>query len=449
MSLKGFSPTTAVAIVVANMVGTGIFTSLGFQLLDIRSPFVLTLLWLVGGITALCGALSYAELASRLPRSGGEYNFLARTYHPLAGFISGWISVTIGFAAPTALAAMTFAAYLGATFDGISQTASAVVLVVALTLLHCVSRGTSGGMQSLMTVLKLLLIVGFCVLVGLFAKAPQSISLLPQAGDASLVFSGAFAVSLIYVNYAYTGWNAATYIAGEVDNPHKVLPWVLGLGTLLVMALYLLLNWIFLYGAPMDVMAGKIEIGFVVAEAAFGTAEANIMGAVLSLMLISTVSAMTLAGPRVLQVIGEDFTAFRFLKHTRAGVPVRAIVFQSGLAIAFIITGSFESILVFAGFVLGINTLFAVLGVFVLRYRRIGEDSPYRTFGYPITPLVYLAVTLWTLVYILATRPQEGLVGLLLIAAGGLVYFLARRSAGDNPVVVLEEPAKPGGVEKQ
>ncbi|MFT7384653.1 MAG: APA family basic amino acid/polyamine antiporter, partial [Urechidicola sp.] len=144
MTVKGFSAATAMSIVVANMVGTGIFTSLGFQLLDIRSPFVITMLWLVGGLTALCGALSYAELAARLPRSGGEYNFLTRTYHPLAGFISGWISVTIGFAAPTALAAMTFAAYLSATVEGLSQTAWAVGLVLSLTLMHSLSRAASG-----------------------------------------------------------------------------------------------------------------------------------------------------------------------------------------------------------------------------------------------------------------------------------------------------------------
>ena len=424
MIQQRFSPATALAIVVANMVGTGIFTSLGFQLLDIRSPFVITMLWFVGGITAVCGALSYAELAARLPRSVGEYNFLARTYHPLAGFISGWISVTIGFAAPTALAAITFAAYLAATFEGIPRTACAVFLVAVLAAIHCLSRATSGGMQRYMTMLKVGMILLFCALIAFFAAEPQPITLLPQAGDGQLLFSGAFAVALIYVNYAYTGWNAATYITGEIEAPQQNLPRVLIGGTLIVMALYLLLNFFFLYGAPMDAMEGKIEIGFVVAEYAFGPQAASIMGFVLSLMLISTVSAMTLAGPRVLQVIGEDFGAFRFLAGFRNGVPVKAILFQSALTILFILTGSFESILVFSGFVLGINTLFAVLGVFVLRYRQIGEAGGYRTFGYPLTPLIYLSVTLWTLVYILMNRPQEGLIGLGLILAGTLIYFL-------------------------
>jgi len=427
MNIKGFSPATAMAIVVANMVGTGIFTSLGFQLLDIHSVFAISMLWLVGGVTALCGALSYAELAARLPRSGGEYNFLARTYHPLAGFISGWISVTIGFAAPTALAAITFAAYLSATIEGIPRTGFAVGLVVVLTIIHCLSRATSGGLQSGMTVLKVVLILLFCTLVGLFAGDPQPISLMPQSGDGKLLFSGAFAISLIYVNYAYTGWNAATYIAGEMDHPQRNLPFVLIGGTLIVMVLYLLLNISFLYGAPMEAMMGRIEIGFVVAGHAFGEQAAEAMGVVLSLMLISTVSAMILAGPRVLQVIGEDFSAFRFLAGVRNGVPVKAIIFQSTLTILFIVTGSFESILIFSGFVLGINTLFAVLGVYVLRYRKIGEDSRYRTFGYPFTPAIYLSITLWTLIYILINRPQEAWVGLGLILVGCAVYYATTR----------------------
>jgi APA family basic amino acid/polyamine antiporter len=278
------------------------------------------------------------------------------------------------------------------------------------------------------------LIVLFCALIGLFAGDPQTITLLPQTGDGALVFSGAFAVSLIYVNYAYTGWNAATYLAGEIDEPQKNLPRVLIGGTLIVMVLYLLLNYFFLLGAPMEAMVGKIEIGFVVAEHAFGAEQASIMGFVLSLMLISTVSAMTMAGPRVLQVIGEDFHAFRLLAGMRNGVPFRAIWFQSLLSVAFILSGSFESILVFSGFVLGINTLFAVLGVFVLRYRKIGEESSYRTFGYPLTPVIYLSITLWTLAYILVNRPLEGLVGLGLLGVGTCVYFISQRfTAPEQP----------------
>ena len=426
-SVKKFSLWTAIAVVVANMVGTGIFTSLGFQLLDIHSPFVLMMLWVVGGVTALCGALTYAELSARLPRSGGEYNFLSQIWHPGAGFVSGWVSATIGFAAPIALAAMTFGAYLSAVFPEVDQTLSASLLVVALTILHCISRAASGGTQSIMTALKVLLILVFCFMVAIFSEQPQTFSLAPQIGDQTLVLSSAFAVSLIYVNYGYTGWNAATYITNEIEDPQKNLPIILISGTLIVMVLYLLLNYFFLFGAPIEALEGKIEIGVIVAEQALGEVGGSVMGGLLSLMLISTVSAMVLAGPRVLQVIGEDFKIFSFLSSVRQGVPIVAILFQSAIALGFILSSTFESVLVFAGFVMGLNTVFTVAGVFVLRFRKIGEEGIYRTWGYPVTPLIYLGLTIWTLTYILINRPEEGLNGLALIGTGLVVYYLSSR----------------------
>ena len=426
-SVKKFSLWTAIAVVVANMVGTGIFTSLGFQLLDIHSPFVLMMLWVVGGVTALCGALTYAELSARLPRSGGEYNFLSQIWHPGAGFVSGWVSATIGFAAPIALAAMTFGAYLSAVFPEVDQTLSASLLVVALTILHCISRAASGGTQSIMTALKVLLILVFCFMVAIFSEKPQTFSLAPQIGDQTLVLSSAFAVSLIYVNYGYTGWNAATYITNEIEDPQKNLPIILISGTLIVMVLYLLLNYFFLFGAPIEALEGKIEIGVIVAEQALGEVGGSVMGGLLSLMLISTVSAMVLAGPRVLQVIGEDFKIFSFLSTVRQGVPIVAILFQSAIALGFILSSTFESVLVFAGFVMGLNTVFTVAGVFVLRFRKIGEEGIYRTWGYPVTPLIYLGLTIWTLTYILINRPEEGLNGLALIGTGLVVYYLSSR----------------------
>ena len=427
MSKHKFSVTTAIAIVVANMIGTGVFTSLGFQLLDIQSTFVLMMLWLVGGVTALCGALTYAELGSSLPRSGGEYNFLSQIYHPAAGFNSGWISATVGFAAPTALAAMTFGAYLEASVDGISSTLLACTLVVALTFVHGFSRAASGGVQTVLTVLKVLLILVFVTLVVLFVSSPQEVRLLPGEGDGVLLTSSAFAVSLIYVNYAFTGWNAATYIINEVDSPRKNIPLILFVGTTLVLVLYLLLNYIFLYAAPMSDMAGKIEIGVIVAGHAFGETGGSMMGMVLATLLISTVSAMVIAGPRVLQVIGEDFRLFRFLSATNDnGIPMVAIFTQSALTLIFIVTSTFESVLVFSGFVMGINTFFAVAGVFVLR-RRGTPPGAYKTFGYPVTPLIFLVLMAWTLTYILINRPEEGFAGLAIILSGAVLYWISAR----------------------
>ncbi|MBT4161472.1 MAG: amino acid permease [Gammaproteobacteria bacterium] len=427
MSSQKYSVRTAIAIVVANMIGTGVFTSLGFQLMDIQSTFVLLMLWLVGGVTALCGALTYAELGSSLPRSGGEYNFLSEIYHPAAGFVSGWISATVGFAAPTALAAMTFGAYLEASVEGISATLMASVLVVALTFTHVFSHAASGGVQTIFTLLKVVLVLLFVVTVGWSVQEPQVVRLLPDRDDGILLTSSAFAVSLIYVNYAFTGWNAATYIINEVDEPQRNMPVILFTGTVVVIILYLMLNYIFLYAAPMSAMAGKIEIGVIVAQHAFGETGAMVMGFILATLLVSTVSAMVIAGPRVLQVIGEDFRLFSVLSQTnRDGIPMVAIFVQSGVTLFFILTSTFESVLVFSGFVMGINTFFAVAGVFILRRRQTSAGT-YKTWGYPVTPLVFLGLMAWTLTYILLNRPEEGWAGLAVIAVGAAVYFVTER----------------------
>ena len=432
--MHSFSKTTGISVVVANMVGTGVFTSLGFQLLNIQSPFVLMMLWLVGGLTALCGALTYAELGANLPRSGGEYNFLTRLYHPCAGFISGWVSATVGFAAPVALAAITFGAYLSAVFPEISRTWAAGSLVLILTLAHCLSRSASSSVQQVFTALKILLILLFCAIVFIWGDSPQALNFAPQAGDQKLLFSGAFAVALIYVNYAYTGWNAATYLTGEMENPQRNLPLILIIGTALVMMIYLLLNFTFLSAAPIASLEGKLEIGVIVADSALGGGAGKVMGAVLALLLVSTVSAMTMAGPRVLQMIGEDFKVFsKLAKCNDQGIPVLAILFQGMLAIFFIVSATFESVLIFSSFVLGINTVFSVLGVFVLRYKKLNITGAYKTFAYPIAPLIYLGVTLWTLVYVLLARPQEGLMGLGIIVAGAVIYYLsADKTAQDS-----------------
>jgi len=426
---------TVTAVVIANMVGTGVFTSLGFQLLEIRSGFVLLMLWAIGGIAAVCGAMTYAELGAALPRSGGEYNFLAKIFHPAAGFVSGWVSATIGFAVPTALAAITFAAYATSILpDGSSELLKKILasaLVIALTLVHSSTRRNSGRLQLIFTILKVGVIVGFCLAALTIVEVSQPVRFLPTAGDEVLLTSGVFAVSLIYVSYAYSGWNAATYLSSELENPQRTLPRILLTGTVVVMLLYLALNFTFLRVAPIDAMAGEIEVGYIAARAAFGDLGGKFAGLLLALLLISTVSAMTLAGPRVLQVIGEDFHALRFLSRTNAdGIPSTAIFVQSSLAVIFILTSRFDSILVFAGFTLALNSFATVLGIFVLRWRQPDLARPYRTFAYPLTPLVYLALTGWTLTFILVNRPLEGLYGLAVISAGLAFYFL---TAAKNP----------------
>ena len=423
-----FRYTTVTAVVIANMIGTGVFTSLGFQLLDIQSGFAILLLWVLGGIIALCGSMTYAELGAALPRSGGEYNFLSKIYHPCAGFISGWVSATIGFAAPIALTAITFSAYLMSLFPELDtpwvRQFIACGLVLSLAITHSSNRKNSGRLQVVFTIIKVAIIILFCLSALMLSSDTQPISFQPSSDDIDLILNGSFAVSLIYVSYAYTGWNAATYLSSELEDPQKNLPKILISGTLIVMVLYVLLNYVFLAVTPIENMQGKLEIGYIAAQSAFGDIGAKFTGLALALLLISTVSAMTLAGPRVLQVIGEDFTILKFLsKTTEDKIPTTAIYTQSLIAMIFIITSSFESILIFAGFTLALNSFATVLGVFVLRIKQPNLVRPYKTFAFPIPPLIYLSLTAWTLYFVIVNRPLEGLFSLAIIISGGLVYL--------------------------
>jgi len=330
--------------VVANMIGTGVFTSLGFQLVEFKSTFPLLLLWVVGGAAAFCGAVSYAELGAAIPRSGGEYAFLSRVYHPAAGFVSGWVSATIGFAAPTALAAITFGEYLAQVFPSLPPSGSAATLVVLLAGVHATTYRNSSLFQRSFTAAKVVLIAAFCLAAFTLTPDPQPVSLLPVQGDWDLVFGSAFAVSLIYVSYAYTGWNAATYLTAEISRPQRTLPKVLAGGTLLVAVLYTALNYAFLRAAPVDAMEGRVEVGYVAASHVFGAAAGRAAGLVLALLLVSTASAMVMAGPRVLQAIGEDYPFFRHLSRTnRPRSPAAALGAQATLALFFVATAPFDT----------------------------------------------------------------------------------------------------------
>ena len=429
---KFYTPRTAAAVIIANMVGTGVFTSLGFQVADIQSVFALMMLWIIGGIAALCGAATYAELGAALPRSGGEYNFLGRIYHPVAGFISGWVSTVIGFAAPIAAVSLAFGKYttaaLPGTYSPAIQKALACGLVILVTYIHGKNRNASGKFQFGFTAMKVGLILAFCLAAFIFTQNPQPISPLPISADWNIMTSGAFGVALIYVSYAYTGWNAATYISGELENPQKDLPKILMFGTGLVMLLYVLLNYVFLYAAPMNELEGQVEIGYIASSHIFGETGGRIAGGMLSILLISTVSAMTLAGPRALQAIGEDFKALKFLgKVNQAGIPRNAIYFQSTIALIYILTSSFKTIVVFAGAMLAFNSFLAILGVFILRYREPDLPRPYKTWGYPFVPLIYLLITAFMLGFVIIYEPHKAIFGLCVILFGIVFYATSKR----------------------
>lgn len=422
------SATTAVTLAVADMIGIGVFTSLGFQVAALPSAFSVITLWIVGGIAALCGALCYAELAAMFPRSGGEYNFLSRSFHPAVGFLAGWISATVGFAAPIALAAMAFGSY----FKGVMPDAPPLMLGLGVvwlaSIVHLCGVRQGSAFQNISTMIKLGLIVAL-ILAGLIFGTPQDISFAPSAQDLSLIGSAPFAIGLVFVLYSYSGWNAATYISGEIQDPQKNVPRSLIVSLVIVVALYVALNAVFLYMTPMSLMAGQIDVALVAGKHMFGEGGGRLVGALICIGLISAISAMTWIGPRVTMTMGEDLPLLRvFSRKTANGVPATAIVTQLVIVNILLLTQSFEAVLEYVQFSLTFCSFLTVLGVIVLRITRPDLPRPYRTWGYPVTPFIFLAITLFTMYYLLAERPLESLAGLLTMLAGLLIYFLSQRT---------------------
>jgi APA family basic amino acid/polyamine antiporter len=443
LDIPSVTATTAVSLAVADMIGIGVFTSLGFQVASLPSGFSIIVLWVVGGIAALCGALCYAELATMFPRSGGEYNFLSRSFHPAIGFLAGWISATVGFAAPIALAAMAFGKYFSGVFPEIATLSFgspeaplvinvALILAFALvwgcSIVHLIGIKQGSRFQNISTFIKLGLIVGL-IMAGLVIGRPQpDISFLPTAQDFSLIGSAPFAIGLVFVLYSYSGWNAATYIAGEVHDPQTTLPRSLIVSLLIVVGLYVALNAVFLYTTPMSLMAGQLDVALVAGKHIFGEQGGRLVGALICVGLISAISAMTWIGPRVTMAMGEDLPLLGiFSRKTVNGVPAVAILTQLAVVNVLLLTQSFEAVLEYVQFSLTFCSFLAVLGVVVLRITRPDLPRPYRTWGYPLTPLVFLGITLFTMYYLLTERPAESLAGLATMSAGLLVYFLSQR----------------------
>jgi APA family basic amino acid/polyamine antiporter len=415
---------TCTALAMANMIGTGVFTSLGFQVQAIPSPFLILVVWVLGGVVAFCGALSYAELAAALPRSGGEYNFLSEIYHPAMGFMGGFISIAVGFSAPLGLSAMASGRSFAAARPGLSAGWVSVSAVLLLAAVHSLTVRASGNIQVVITSLKVGLILAF---IGIGFGLGESWTFAPHEGDFGLIVSGPFAVSLMFVLYAYSGWNAAAYIIGEVREPHRTVPYALMLATVMVMILYVALNAVFLASGPMSEFAGKLAVGEIAARNLLGEKCGRIMAGLIGGGLISAISAMTWAGPRVAQTVGQDFSALRIFARTSAGgVPRVAIGVQTILVLVMLATSTFEAVLVYAQFSILACSFLTVLGVIVLRWRRPSLPRPFRCFGYPLTPIVFLALNLFAMVYTALYRPEQAFAGLATLLLGIGLYFVAR-----------------------
>ena len=418
---------TASAFVISSMIGTGVFTSLGYQLVDINTAFPILLLWLIGGIISLFGAFSYSELASAFPRSGGEYSILSKVYHPAVGFIGGFVSSTIGFSAPAVLAAIALGKYTVAIFPQLNSTIIASVIILLFNLIHSQTLKYGRLIQDWTTIGKIVLII-FFIISGLLIDSPQNISFLPISNDGSLIMSSSFAVSLVWVSYAYTGWNSTVYIAGEVKNPQKNIHYSLLFSTAFVTVLYILLNFIFLFSTPISEMRGMIEVGFIAGVNIFGDQGGRIVSGGIALLLLSTISSYVFIGPRITQVIGEDFKYLRFFsKVNNSGIPINGFIFQLSISLIFILTSTFEQVLLYAGITFIIINTITVIGVLVLRFYQPALNRPYKSWGYPWTQIIFTISNLWILYFTFKNQPFESLIGIGIILISLIFYFSGHR----------------------
>ena len=434
----------AAALVVSNMIGTGVFTALSFQIIGFspngasllsNSVFPLIMLWVVGGVLALCGALCYAELATALPRSGGEYNFLSRIYHPGVGFCAGLTSITIGFAAPIAISAQAFGQYVCQAFPILSRMMPnngehimTFLLVAGATAAHLRSLRFTGVFQAAATTMTVLLLIAF-VIFGFSTAKPQPIIFRPHVTDWSLLCSGSFLTSLFWVMYSYSGWNAASYIVEEVRNPAKALPRALILGTGFVILLYVAVNAVFLYSTPLAAMANpKLIVAHIAGRHIFGATGARITSTLICVGLVANVSGMMWVGSRVTEAIGATYPKLGlFGRTTQTRVPYVALLYQFGVIFVLLFFKP-NDIVNYVSSVLWFWSLLAVVGVIVLRFREPKLARPYRTFGYPVTPVIFGTVTVFCLIENCGYYPTQTLIGAATVLLGIPIYLWASRN---------------------
>ena len=436
---------SATAVVVANMIGTGIFTTSGFILEQVDNSYALLACWLVGGMFALSGALCYGELGAMFPRAGGEYVFLRESFGKATAFLSGWISLIVGFSAPIAASAIAFATYffrilpvplnLNFTLRVFGEpaivltpvTVLAVIIIVVFALLHHHSLRLGSSVQNGLALLTVAVIMVF-ILGGIFF-GQCTLDNLSKPVHADTFFSSAFAVSLVFVSFSYSGWNAAAYMGGEIKNPGRAIPRALIMGCGLVAVLYFLLNGAFLAARPAEDLKGVLDVAASAGQALFGPAFSLYLNGAIAFSILSAVSSMTMTGPRVYYAMAADGSFFQlFSRISRRRTPSAAILLQAAIAIAMTLTASFATLLIYIGFTLAASTMLAVAGMMLLRKKTPDAPRPYRTFGYPVTPLFFILGNLWIISFAVSSKPGASLAGLLTIGTGFAVYAAYKRA---------------------
>jgi APA family basic amino acid/polyamine antiporter len=437
-------------IVVANIIAAGIFTTTGYLMDFLGNPVLMLVLWLVGGVVALCGAMAFGELGAAFPEAGGEYTFISKLFHPMLGFLSGWLSLIVGFSAPIAASAIGFSNYFIWAFPsfqswflfdhimspGIFSRLLAVLVIVIFSLLHARGVVLGARIQNGLTILKVSLVVGLIIAGFAFGQGDFGhLKAFPKSGQGfSFNFTELKSVglSLMFIMFAYSGWNSATYIGSEIKNPSKVIPRSLIISTALVTLLYLLLNLFFVYAIPPAKMAGEPEIGGVAVGLAFGDFAGTVISLLISFALFSSLSAFIILGPRVYFSMARDGYFFKWVSvvHPRFKVPQNALLLQSAIAIVLVLSGTFEQIIAYMGFSLGIFPIIAVLGVFKLRMK---GESKLKLPGYPVVHIFFILINLAILVLAYFERPWESTIAILTALSGIPLFYWFKMKKGKLP----------------
>lgn len=414
---------TAAALVISNMIGTGVFTSLGYQISDLKNTTSILLLWSIGGLLALIGAFIYSELASKFKQSGGDYIYLSRTFHPVFGYLSSWISLFVGFSAPISLAALAMGKYLNVFgFDLGKEFAIAMILIVAV--FQSFSLNLSSKFQNIFTILKVVFIVVLIVLGFYFAPAVEPNAVVFDSTWKNELLLPAFATSLVYVTFAYTGWNSASYIVEEIEQPKQNLPKALFIGVIFVTISYVLLNYVFLKHASAATLAGQENV----ANISFGNLLGNNVKWVscfIALQLIATISGYLWIGSRLTQATARENKLWNFMaKENKNRIPVRAIWVHTAISILLIFSGDFEVIFTYTSFVLQILATLAVCTAFFIKQDQL---TIIKSKFFYVLPAIFLAFSLYICYFVLMQKPKESLFGLGIIALGIVLFYFDKR----------------------
>jgi APA family basic amino acid/polyamine antiporter len=445
--LRQLGIVSATALVISNMVGTGIFTTTGFLARDLGDAKLVLSIWVVGALFALTGAFCYSELGINFPSSGGEYVYLRRAFGPTWGFMTGWVSFFAGFSAPIAAAALAFSDYLGYFFPALHQDHAFVTLgsgaftlklggaqvvasglILLFTLLNFIGVSRVAKIQNLLTGIKLLVILAFVYLGFTIGTGSWGNFSLPATRESTVPVAAQFAISLFWIYVCYSGWNAATYVAEELRRPERTLPAALTIGTALVAAVYVALNVVFIYAVPLEQMKGVVAIGSLASTHLFGREVAGMFSGLMAFSLMATVNAMVTIGPRVYFAMAQNGAFFRAAArvHPRWHTPVFAIVCQGLCAMLMTLT-SFPTLMIYIGFSLTVWTVMSVSSLFIFRRRPDWQKVRVVSFAFPLLPVLFILVGLWTIIYGVMLRPGISIAAVATIATGAVVYHFRIR----------------------